>query len=457
MGMSGVKLSDDVVAEIVRRTKAGESQSAIAKALGIAESSVSRHQKLQGVSSALPIGKNPSTKSADFPGSHRVVHSAPGVTVTEKEYEEKGDTATVTVMTPEVVKTEQDAIRVAEVDLSRWYVDSFKVKAYNGFHKTDIGSAVVTQLFSVTLNLKRLLPKAVDRATDAVIERLKKYAPNFTHSPPKKSSAVPMLVVPCLHDIHVGKLAWHKECGENYDVDIAVKRFGFAVDDMVADAVSRPGTRVGEVLFVVGSDLLHMNGPDNKTRAGTLQDVDGRYHRVLEATEMMMIEAVRKFAAVSPVTRVVFVPGNHDPHTAHAICRVLSGVFSKHSGVTVDTGPNPRKYYRHGVNLIGVTHGDRIKPADLPTIMAVERPSDWSETHTRLWFTGHLHHRHRTAVKTDQSRHGVQVVGLPSLSGPDYWHHESGYVGEPKCAEVHYFRHDLGHDGCKIVYARDKS
>jgi predicted phosphodiesterase len=64
MGMSGVKLSDDVVAEIVRRTKAGESQSTIAKALGIAESSVSRHQKLQGVSSALPIGKETATPTA---------------------------------------------------------------------------------------------------------------------------------------------------------------------------------------------------------------------------------------------------------------------------------------------------------------------------------------------------------------------------------------------------------
>jgi hypothetical protein len=395
--------------------------------------------------------------NADLPGTHRVVHSAPGVTVTEQEYEEKGDTAKVTVMTPEVVKSEQDAIRVAQVDLTRWEVSSFRVKAYNGFHKTDLGQAVVTQLFSVTLNLKRLQPKVMEKVTDAIIERIKKFAPKFTHSPPpKKPSSVPMLVVPCLHDLHVGKLGWHKECGENYDVDIAVKRFGYAIDDMVADAVWRPGTRIGEVLFVVGSDLLHMNGPDNKTKAGTPQDVDGRYHRVLEATEVMMIEAVRKFAAVSPMTRVVFCPGNHDPHTGMGICRVLAGVFSNHPGVTVDTGPNPRKYFRHGVNLIGITHGDRAKLADLPTIMAVERPDDWAATRTRMWFTGHLHHRHRTVAKTDQSRHGVQVVGLPSLSGPDLWHHESGFVGEPKAAECHFFRSDTGHDGCKIVYARDK-
>ena len=78
-------------------------------------------------------------------------------------------------------------------------------------------------------------------------------------------------------------------------------------------------------------------------------------------------------------------------------------------------------YYRHGKVLLGVHHGDMVKPADLGGLMATDRPTDWGETEFRYWYTGHIHTNKKFELP------GVEVESFRTLAGKDAWTHGSGY------------------------------
>jgi predicted transcriptional regulator len=430
MGMSGVKLSDDVVAEIVRRTKAGESQSTIAKALGIAESSVSRHQKLQGVSSALPIGKE--------------------TVQPERDYEECGDRAKVTVHTPERVQSEEDAVRVCKVDLTRWFVDKVRIKAYQGFMKDErTNEPVVTQMFSVTLDLKRVAPKAVQNAVDRLYARFHEDAPSWRQSRHQRKEN-PLLGLVCLFDAHFGRLTWGRETGADYDLKIAEAVWVNAVEDLLARS---EGKRVERWLLPLGNDLIHIDGPDNKTRNGTPQDTDQRYPKILEVACKSAQYAVERLASSAPVD-VLWVPGNHDLTTSWHCAHYLSAVFKTHDSVTVDYSPATRKYHSWEKVLLGFTHGNEEKITDLPGIMAKETKESWAKATVTDWYLGHVHHMRRWMTKDVGEQTGVTIRTLRTITPPDAWHAKRGYVGTVRAAEAHFYAPSHW-DSCVSVVARE--
>jgi hypothetical protein len=79
---------------------------------------------------------------------------------------------------------------------------------------------------------------------------------------------------------------------------------------------------------------------------------------------------------------------------------------------------------RHGLNLIGVAHGDGAKIESLPGIMAADRPEDWGATYYRTWVTGHIHHKTRFVGKEYV---GCTVESFRTLAPKDAWHNHRGY------------------------------
>ena len=79
-----------------------------------------------------------------------------------------------------------------------------------------------------------------------------------------------------------------------------------------------------------------------------------------------------------------------------AIALVLAvscmSVYENEPRVTIDGSPAKFHYWEWGRNLIGATHGDRLKVENLPAIMATDQPEAWGRTSYRLWLTGHVHH-----------------------------------------------------------------
>jgi hypothetical protein len=94
-----------------------------------------------------------------------------------------------------------------------------------------------------------------------------------------------------LSDLHVGKLAWDKEVGADYNVDLAKKVFLEALKHLAYQSVRCFG--VQEFVLNIGGDFLHTNGSLNQTANGTnMNDVDTRYQKIYIKGLEILTEAV---------------------------------------------------------------------------------------------------------------------------------------------------------------------
>jgi len=241
------------------------------------------------------------------------------------------------------------------------------------------------------------------------------------------------LFVPCIFDLHLGKLAWGEETGEDYDSKIAVKRFRSAILDLIKKA---EGYSPSAILFPVGNDLYNSDKarPFPQTTNGTPQMDDLRWQKLFRMGIQLMTEAIMQLAKIAPV-EVKMVYSNHDHERVFYLGETLSAVFNSHPSVTVDNKPTMRKYFVWGNCLIALTHGHNEKPQDLPLIMAQEASKDWGNTLYREWLVGHLHHRKQLVTEVSKDYRGVNVRYMTSPSAADAWHSEKAFIGAIKGAE----------------------
>ena len=379
----------------------------------------------------------------------------------ERTFRDAGDgTATAEATSFKPIKTEEDAIRAAEVDTSVWYVHHFETSAWTVPMKVEQGQEpnglwkaarpIQTQQYGVKLWLRRLQPKSHKAALDAIWERMKHDAPAFPKFPKLKPKGEPHLAVMGLVDAHFGKLAWAPEVGRDYDLKIAERLYANAVDDLIARTAA---IELGLILLPIGSDFFHMDNSRNTTHNGTPQDVDGRYAKVIEAGEMAVINAVKALMPIAPV-KLVWVPGNHDPTTSYHLARTVWAYFHRSDRVEVDAAPSPRKYVAWGTNLIGLTHGNEEKPEELPSLMAADEPQKHAAATCRHWLIGHRHRSQRWVTKETDTFHGTEVRTCRALTGTDAWHHRKGFVGAAQAAEVFFYGRDTGYAGHAVAYAR---
>lgn len=218
-------------------------------------------------------------------------------------------------------------------------------------------------------------------------------------------------------DWHMGLLAWHRETGENYDLNIARETISAAMARVIA---CTPSSKQA-ILLGLG-DILHADGYRNATpQSGNQLDVDGRYPRVLESTARLLITATMLALKRHEKVLIRLIPGNHDPESAIALTLALSMYFENNKRVTVDDDPGLFWWWEWGQVFLGASHGHQAKMDELPLIMAARNPEAWGRTKYRLIFTGHIH-RERVIEKP-----GVRVESVQSPAVPDAWSHGMGY------------------------------
>lgn len=354
-----------------------------------------------------------------------------------------GDEASITLESPRLIRTLEDAVAFAEVDTKIWRVKSWECTAWQvgmklrEFHDAKIVAEkpVTRPLWRVSLKLERIVPSHVGNALEGLVERFRG-GPQIPF--PSTTADDGHLVVMDLVDVHFGKLAWAAETGQNYDLKIAEWVYRNAVADILGRADAYP---VDEFLMPIGSDFLHVDNLTNSTTAGTPQDVDGRLAKILEVALASVAWAVEMMASRAPVW-VSYIPGNHDRLMSLCLAMMLRERFHKCHGIHVDCAPTARKYHRYGKILIGMTHGNEEKHAELPLIMATERPAEWAESSVREWHVGHHHKPKRVSHLALDTYGGVPVRTLNSLSAVDAWHYRKGFVGTNRAAEAYFYSRD---------------
>lgn len=365
-------------------------------------------------------------------------------TSSDISYDSNGD-ATLSATTDEEVKTLEDLIRVCEIDTAKYNVDKHSIKAYNAWIKNNDNQIETKKLYSVYAVLK---PKKVDDSAelqkDFLLDEIKKHSPysrfkildNSTEEEKKAQKYALEISIP---DLHIGKLAWGKETGEDYDIKIAVERYKYAVKDLL----SRVDWNVIEkIILPVGNDLIHVDTPALTTTGGTFVNSDSRFGKMFQTAKDLLIETIEELSLIAPVD-VIIIPGNHDQIATFTLGEVLGAWFHSSDAVNVINTHTPRKYYQYGKNLVMYTHGHREKLNDLGIICATEQPELWAATKFRRVHVGHFHHSKQVKFVDVQEFPGFTVKILNSLSATDAWHSEKGFLSL-KAAEAFLYDKDRG-------------
>ena len=225
-----------------------------------------------------------------------------------------------------------------------------------------------------------------------------------------------LLAVYPMGDPHFGAYAWWEEAGENFDLDIAERLTCGAIDRLVSSAPD-----AATALLLNLGDMFHADNQSNVSKSGHQLDVDGRWAKVQQIGLRASIHCVRRLLEKHQRVIVRINRGNHDGHSAYALSLMLDCFFSGEPRVEIELSPSVVWYMQFGAVLIGSTHGDTIKGADMVGIMAADKPQAWGDTKHRYWYVGHVHHQ-----DLKEYRGGV-VEYFRTLAARDAWHAGQGY------------------------------
>lgn len=284
--------------------------------------------------------------------------------------------------------------------------------------------------YSVTLTVKPLGGKLT---SDQIIDVFKSLPPikvtQYKHNPGDYMLELPIM------DFHLGKLSWGEETGQDdYDLKIAGRLWKETVTDILSK-VSVLGNPE-YILFPIGQDFFHFDTPTTTTTAGTQLDSDTRWQKMFTEGIARLVEAVENCRALAPV-KIVWVPGNHDQVLSFAAVVGLSQRYCNTNDVEVDLSPTPRKYHLYGSNLIGFAHGEN-EGKRLEGLMQIEAPEMWGKS---VWREYHLGHLHSESVTT---KNGIVFRRISSITAPDAWHSEKGFLGATRQATAFVWDKDRG-------------
>lgn len=369
----------------------------------------------------------------------------------ETKTTETDDTLEVDYRGNEIIKTTEKLLEVAKVNLDIWEVERHVANKWDVTMKQINPDGSITPITAQNFQVKVWLTKKhevaqVFNAAEKFRELLEGYN-TFAYDDdiefkPKAGDEKNLLEIN-IFDLHIGKLCWAGETGENYDVKIAARRFMSALSKLLKRA---EGFEFERILFPVGNDFFNSDTILNTTTEGTPQDEDVRWQKTFKLGLELLVRGVDLMRQYAPVD-IVIIPGNHDFTRSFYLGEALSAWYRNDDDVTVDTHASPRKYYKYGEVLLGLTHGNNEKEAALPQIMAVENRRQWAETTFHEWHLGHFHKKKTVRYQVLDENLGVTVRYLSSLTGKDAWHHKKGYVGSNKAAEAFLWNYETGFVG----------
>ena len=415
----------EAVKELLASYAAGKPWDVIGKEMGRSAESCRNKERDQRRSGAAGNSKA-AVRSAE-----------PGDTQEQLTESEAGDSRTLVYHGAEI-RTVAQLLEHTEIDLTLWEVSESTVNAWQVAGKFKGNDSLwKTGLLQIKVKLRRLAPKLVQ---DGIKLLLQDVRPLATAKPKPLRKGDRQLLEIGLFDHHFGKLCWGSETGTNYDLKIAEQEFRAAIDAMLSRTT---GYNVERIVFPVGNDFFHVNDWLGQTANQTrVESTDDRFCKVFQIGCRSVQYAIERCLQRAPVD-VLWVPGNHDRHTSWFLTEWLGAIFRASKYVTIDNSPGYRKYLRYGVNLLGYMHGDEVKHADLPALMATERKQMWADTSFRSWRLGHWHKRKETRYVAGDTHQGVEVKILSSLAGTDSWHYNRGFIGNTRMAECSLF--DLRH------------
>lgn len=243
-------------------------------------------------------------------------------------------------------------------------------------------------------------------------------------------------------DLHLGKLCWHGDTGENYDYKIARQIFLDIITEVCAELKAK---KIKRIIFVWTNDFFNSDNDAQTTTGGTPQDTDIRAKKLFNVGVELLVLAIDLMLEIAPV-HTLYTRSNHDEETSYHAIKYLEAWFRKEPNVIIDTDARPRKYIKIGKTLLGLAHGEKEnstgtkdKASRLASLMPIEAYDLWGQATYREFHTAHLH-----SEQMIQEINGVIVRRISSPTATDTWHHTSGFIGAVRKAQTFIYDDERG-------------
>jgi len=278
--------------------------------------------------------------------------------------------------------------------------------------------------------------EAVKRAQEAAYKALAGKLPRLPSVKAPNSCKANLCTVYTLTDCHVGALAWHREGGADWDVEIAEDTLVGCFQHMID---SSPASEMAVVNQL--GDFLHWDGLEAVTPTSKhLLDADGRFEKVVQVAIRVLRRVISLALEKHPLVHVILAEGNHDLASSVWLRAMFAALYENEPRVTVEDSPLPYYALEWGKTMLAFHHGHLKKNDQLPLMFATQFAEMWGKTSKRYCHTGHRHHLE------EREHSGMIVFQHPTLAARDAYAARGGWHAMRSATAVTYHR-DFGEVG----------
>ncbi len=285
--------------------------------------------------------------------------------------------------------------------------------------------------------------EAQEAAMRAAFEELSKELPRQFPIPfaqPDPDAGADLLNLFTITDYHLGMLAWEKETGADWDLEIAEDLLYRAFEKLIVGA---PAAKVA-IINQLG-DFLHTDGLKALTpEHGHLLDADSRFQKIVAVAVRVLRRLINLALETHEHVHVILAEGNHDMVSSIWLRTMFAALYEDEPRVTIDDTPVPYYVYVWGETLIGAHHGHLAKGSSLPGLFAAKFRKEWGRT-TRAYI--HVGHRHHQETKEYP---GALIVQHSTLAAPDAYAARGGWMNDRQMKRYTYHT-SFGEVGQEVV------
>ena len=290
---------------------------------------------------------------------------------------------------------------------------------------TNADGEVVAEWTKTSLDKER-----AEEARQAAFEAMAGDLPRIAPVTRPRAANDDLATVYTLTDCHVGALAWHREGGADWDLQIAEDTLVGCFAHMIAGSPNSELAVVNQL-----GDFLHFDGLSAVTpTSGHLLDSDGRFEKVVGVAIRVLRRIIALALAKHNRVHVVLAEGNHDLSASVWLRQMFAALYENEPRVTVEDSPLPYYAVEWGKTLLAFHHGHLKKNDQLPLMFATQFAEAWGRTTKRYCHTGHRHHLE------EKEHSGMIVFQHPTLAARDAYAARGGWHALRSATAVTYHR-----------------
>ena len=243
-------------------------------------------------------------------------------------------------------------------------------------------------------------------------------------------------------ELHLGKMSWSGETGQDYDKNIARERFYTIYNEIMEQQKIE---KCDTCLLCIGNDFFNSDTVNATTTKGTPQTNDLRWQKLFNIGLELYTQMILGLSECFNNIEVRLQSGNHDKMASFYLYMALSCYFKDVKNIHFSKDYKDLQCFIWGKCGIFFTHGDSNLKRLIKSIPA-EFYEEWGKTTFRELHLGHLH---KEVVVDDDSGMITRRIGSPTAT--DQWHYEERFIGATQKYQTFVWDKEKGLQNIKYI------